>query len=366
MPANRRTGFTLIELLVVISIIALLIGILLPTLGEARRAAGYAACLSNQKQLGVGLTSGINDKKEQFPSMPVSQQLPGGAGSTGLPGKPANMFATSDFPLNGWAGENAPGKFPNRGWKTFKSSGQAPFYRGDGTRFKTTLPDMGFESFWFIGMGNYMVDTGGFGMLKEPFVSPAARLVKEAWETYANENPNEAHAEPLMFTSYWYSLSTHTHRRLMAWKEKGGEFFSGGGGGGGGGATGGPQSLIGGGPGGGNWGAFNSVTQVAFPSMKAAFYQVLADHQRSIAPWWVAGAKTTVGMIDGSAKVVVTSAEAAGQTLPQEQQGLDDVGSVVAGSGGAAGLSFTYDINVGGGYQSYRVTIGGLAGRDFR
>ncbi len=60
-------GFTLIELLVVISIIALLIGILLPALGSARGAARDLACLSNLRQVGIGIYVYASEHKETLP-----------------------------------------------------------------------------------------------------------------------------------------------------------------------------------------------------------------------------------------------------------------------------------------------------------
>lgn len=63
----KRRGFTLIELLVVIAIIALLIGILLPSLGAARKQAKVLVCGTRLQQLGVGLTLYLNDHDETLP-----------------------------------------------------------------------------------------------------------------------------------------------------------------------------------------------------------------------------------------------------------------------------------------------------------
>ncbi|MEM4247043.1 MAG: type II secretion system protein [Candidatus Woesearchaeota archaeon] len=64
---SRRRAFTLVELLVVIGIIAVLIGILLPTLGKARESGRRTVCMNNVRQIGIGFLMYAEANKGALP-----------------------------------------------------------------------------------------------------------------------------------------------------------------------------------------------------------------------------------------------------------------------------------------------------------
>jgi len=69
VKVTTKRGFTLIELLVVIAIIAILAAILFPVFAKAREKARQTTCLSNVKQITLGILQYAQDYDERFPML---------------------------------------------------------------------------------------------------------------------------------------------------------------------------------------------------------------------------------------------------------------------------------------------------------
>lgn len=101
-PRTRR-AFTLVEALIVIGVVALLLGLLLPSLASSRRAAHASACLSNLRQLLIANDLYAADFADAYaPGMPDRQanltRWFGSRESTGVP------FSGEGGPLSGYIG----------------------------------------------------------------------------------------------------------------------------------------------------------------------------------------------------------------------------------------------------------------------
>ena len=169
---NTRSAFSLFELLVVITVIALLAGMLMASLGVVRSSARSAACQNNLRQIGLALVGYGGEQEGQLPPITLDNIGPSGNGDSGL--WYTNLLSNAgmvDFPTWAYAGASKWGdirtgifhcpewqksRMINGGgygfvWSSpifhkFPSSAGIPGFPGVGLRLGTARPEQIIES----------------------------------------------------------------------------------------------------------------------------------------------------------------------------------------------------------------------------
>jgi prepilin-type N-terminal cleavage/methylation domain-containing protein/prepilin-type processing-associated H-X9-DG protein len=151
-------GFTLIELLVVIAIIAILASILFPVFARARENARRSACLSNLKQIGLGLMQYSQDYDEKL----VNQS---GAGDTDFSQAPSSWIYRIQPYVKSWQLFTCPSAIPN-----------TPPPTGDGP--------LGNSSTNYIGNGVLLCRDPGVGIISLAAIEETSKTI--ALQEYNN------------------------------------------------------------------------------------------------------------------------------------------------------------------------------------
>lgn len=347
MRSVHIRGFTLIELLVVISIIALLISLLLPALGTARRAARVSKCVVNVKQHIVGAVNYSTANRDQLPHGPEGRGL-GPNDPIGQRGRPARLMALDIWPTNGWG---FPGTTDQPGIRVVGNIRQSP-PGGSGQGYNDNVAYSNMYDFYLVTLGPYMVDGEGPAMLQDVFLCPSNTLRIETWDRWrqlirANNGKlldpvTNAAMQTIGVGSYRYSYAALIDQERFAplangawpsnkeswWFASLETHIS-------------PQYI-----------PFNRSADVAFPDKKTLFFLMQASHDRKY-DWWVEpGATTTIAQADGSARSIRPFNELGTGDNPAEGYGpIFGFGSI------QQNLRFVYPAH-------FLANHGGLRGRD--
>ncbi len=336
---STRRGFTLIELLVVISIIALLISLLLPAVGEVRRQGRLIKCVANVRQHGTAAATYASQNRDWLPNAPEGPETSDAAEILGRRGRPALFYAVRErnFPTNGWA-------FEGEGIRTILNI-------RPNAGFSTDFKNANLFDTYYIPLGNYLLEGEGIAAVSEILASPADQRTLEShasWKQWVRDNMGNLGdpestpqydgggalpADQIFRTgSYYYSTSGFLSPSVF---KDANQMSS-------------SRPLDAGAV------SNNPSANVEFPDKKVLYYLNRGAHSQafrfsdgSIGPgyqavWYGNGLRIPCALADGSARAVVIGSETAPTSLAE--------------------ISGAWQLN--GSPVHFHQTIGGIKGRD--
>lgn len=350
--SRARSGFTLIELLVVVSIIALLVGILLPAVGETRRQARISLCTSNMKQHGQGVANYSAQNNDYLPSPPLSNAKDAAeAAIYGPKGTVALQYATQAKPLNGFA-------FAGSGIKSFES----PNHPSVVDKSETWSNVQAWNGY-FVFLSEYMVDGEGVQALSDVFLSPSDAKAKAEYfpavRKYMRDNNGQwwdlSQTESIgplsqaRVGSYRYTPAAFTSSRLYSVDLRGASLT--------------PDYNLASGAGPimtpaqkQKYVQRNPVSAVESPSNKALFWMWNAWHNNGKTYWCEEGAVCTVALADGGARATVPFRDGLAYLEPGNEARAENAGPMTQWTD-PRDSSKQWPAH-------YWITNGGLKGRD--